>query len=678
MNPAFENIFGKSGAAVIGRPLAILLTALLPSALHGQSMDYGALERLFREPVTTSVAGSPQRVSDVPATMEIITAEDIRRSGAKDIPGVLRHVGGVDTLEWGNDNIDVSVRGYNQALSARLLVLVDGRQVYTDDYGYTPWSSVPVELDMIRQIEIIKGPNSALFGFNAAGGVINIITYSPLYDNVNAISSTDGTQGMAGGSVVATHKFGKDVAVRLSMGGDSNTDFSTSIPAGMEVTPRERQYHARININSVIRFNDRMQLGLEATHSVAQLNEIEPSYQLYSDEHGTDSVRVQLTADNRLGLLQASVYTNWTRVTAGSGAANPPIILNDRITVAEAHDIFKPGIHHTLRLAAEYRFKTEGTTPITGGRVDEDVWAVSGMWNWTVTPSISLINAVRVDRQSLEREGAVPFGYPFINADWNRSYIQPSYNSGLVWKPTEVDSLRLAAGRGTQLPSLVESGSLVLITPFYSSTGSPFLNPTNIDSYEVGWDHTLPRPHIVFRVSAFHQRSENLQAISGGVAITAIGLYSLPSNIGSSNANGLEFGLRSSRLNNYRWSVDYRPEWIADHFLPFAQNGAAFTDYQHTTPHNLLKASLGWTNSKWEMDGYFHYQSGTLGIQFSGLAGALTPVGGFASLDTRVAYNLTNRMTWSISGQNLTLASQLQTAGPAIERRVLGTMSMHF
>jgi outer membrane receptor for ferrienterochelin and colicins len=121
MNPNFGNIFGKGGAAVVAGPLAIILTALLPSPLHGQSMDYGALEQLFREPVTTSVAGSPQRVSDVPATMEIITAEDIRRSGAKDIPGVLRHVGGVDTLEWGNDNIDVSVRGYDQALSARLL-----------------------------------------------------------------------------------------------------------------------------------------------------------------------------------------------------------------------------------------------------------------------------------------------------------------------------------------------------------------------------------------------------------------------------------------------------------------------------------------------------------------------------------------------------------------------------
>ena len=174
-----------------------------------QSMDYGALEQLFNEPVTTSVDGSPERVSDVPATMEIITAEEIRRSGAKDIPGVLRHVGGVDTMEWGNDNMDVSVRGYDQALSERLLVLVDGRQVYADHYGYTPWSTVPVELSQIRQIEIIKGPSSALFGFNAVGGVINIITYNPLYDEVNSRQFSAGTQNTTAGTMTATHKLGR-------------------------------------------------------------------------------------------------------------------------------------------------------------------------------------------------------------------------------------------------------------------------------------------------------------------------------------------------------------------------------------------------------------------------------------------------------------------------------------
>ena len=188
--------------------LAGVMLLMAAGAAHAQSMDYGSLESLFDEPVTTSVTGSPQRASDVPASMTIVTADEIRRSGARDIPGILRHVAGIDVLQWTNDQADVAVRGYNQVFSPRLLVLLDGRQVYTDYYGYTEWSAIPVELSDIRQIEIVQGPNSALFGFNAVGGVINIITYDPLYDDLNTASVTAGTQRHIEGSGVATYRIG--------------------------------------------------------------------------------------------------------------------------------------------------------------------------------------------------------------------------------------------------------------------------------------------------------------------------------------------------------------------------------------------------------------------------------------------------------------------------------------
>jgi len=297
-------------AAWLGTAAALFLVGPL-SAMHGQSVDYGALEQLFKEPVTTSVNGSPQRVSDVPATMVIITADDIRRSGAKDIAGVLRHVGGVDTLEWGNDDVDVSIRGYDQAYSSRLLVLVDGRQVYADDYGYTPWSTVPVELAAIRQIEIIKGPNSALFGFNAAGGVINIITYNPLYDKTNTACVTGGTQGLGEVSVVETAKFGDRTGLRLSVGGGYDQDFSTPIPPALYLGPRKDQYREAVDLDAVIRLNDKVQVSFEGTQSVSRANEIFPSYQFNNMRYSTFSLQAQLVAESRIGLVRASVYTNW-------------------------------------------------------------------------------------------------------------------------------------------------------------------------------------------------------------------------------------------------------------------------------------------------------------------------------------------------------------------------------
>ena len=146
---------------------------------------------------------------------------------------------GVDVMRWNSDNADVGIRGYDQAFSPRVLVLIDGRQVYADHYGYTPWAALPVELGAIRQIEVVKGPNAALFGFNAANGVINIITYNPLYDDVNTASVTGGTQGMGQASAVQTFKFDGG-GVRLSASGRIDDDFSTPIPASAGTLPRIR------------------------------------------------------------------------------------------------------------------------------------------------------------------------------------------------------------------------------------------------------------------------------------------------------------------------------------------------------------------------------------------------------------------------------------------------------
>jgi outer membrane receptor for ferrienterochelin and colicins len=677
MNQLFTTIRRSRSAALVGS-MAAIFVALLPSPVHGQSVDYGALEQLFKEPVTTSVTGSPQRVSDVPATMVIITAEDIRRSGAKDIPGVLRHVGGVDTLEWGNDNVDVSVRGYDQALSPRLLVLVDGRQVYVDNFGYTPWSVLPVELGAIRQIEIVKGPTSALFGFNGVGGVVNIITYNPLYDNVNTVSSTGGTQELAAGSVVATHKFGKSVAVRLSAGGNSNSDFSTTIPASEASTLREHQYRGAIDVNSVIKLNSRMLLGIEASHSSTQQNELAPTYLLDNTKYGADSLKAQLTVESPFGLIQATAYTNWLRQAAMPGIANQPFAFNNRLTVAELHDIVKLGEHHILRAAVEYRNGTEDTTPTPGANVFYNLFAASGMWNWEITPTISLTNALRVDHLSLGREGFLPPGYPFSNSDWNRTFTEPSFNTGLVWKVSDTDAVRIMASRGAQIPSLNVSGAFLVVTPFVNLTGTPFLKPSVVVNYEIGWDHAFPGRHVLFRASVFDQDSFDLLSVGGGYIPSPKGSYVTTANVGSSDATGLELQVKGTLPRNFRWSVDYRPLWISDHLIPSAQNGAAYVDYQHTTPLHVVKANFGWVNGRWETDVYLHYQSDAQGLQPTATTTALTPVAGYVSMDGRVAYNITERITWAVSGQNLTHASQIQTSGPPIERRVLGTMSFHF
>jgi len=107
------------------------------SRAHGQSVDYGGFEQLLGEPVTTPAPGRPRRMSEVPANTEIITADDIGRSGADNIPDILEFIAGFDVRRHGFAAVDVGVGGYNETSNPRLLVLLNGQQVtgFLQDFG---------------------------------------------------------------------------------------------------------------------------------------------------------------------------------------------------------------------------------------------------------------------------------------------------------------------------------------------------------------------------------------------------------------------------------------------------------------------------------------------------------------------------------------------------------------
>jgi outer membrane receptor for ferrienterochelin and colicins len=653
---------------------------LLSSSVLAQTIDYGSLEQLFGESVTTSATGTPERVTEVPANMEIITADEIRRSGAYDLPGVLRHVLGVDVLQWTNDVADVGIRGYNQAFSPRVLVLIDGRQVYADHYGYTPWATLPVEFGAIRQIEIVRGPNAALFGFNAVSGVINIITYSPLYDDVNTASVRGGTQGLAQGSLIKTIRDGNKWGVRLSANGRINDDFPTQIPPSFGTLPRTGDDHFAFAVDGVARLSDRIQLGLSASHAGSASNEVDPVYSFANEQHFATSVKGQITADTSVGLVQATFYTNWIGEHSRKPTTSSIVDFDNVVTVAQLQDSFRIGAAHTLRISAEYRHNSVNTSPTRIGNVFYDLYSVSGMWNWNITPTVSLTNALRLDNVELGRNGDVPSGYPFSNSDWDRHIREWSFNTGIVWKATGSDTLRALASRGVQLPNLAHFGAFLLTAPG-RVTGSPLINPTIVTNYELNWDRALPGINAQFRAAAFYQRSEDFTTVSAVVIPVVSGQpYRAAANVGNSSGLGLELALKGAFGPDWRWGANYRYENIADDFSASAIGGTRFIDFQHGTPKHVVKTNLGWARGRWEADVYLYYQSATDGLEALPFAVGtfLTPIGAYVSTDARVAYRLTDWATLSVSGQNLLQSPQKQTSGPAVERRVFATITVDF
>jgi iron complex outermembrane recepter protein len=124
----------------------------------------------------TSVSKRSQKVADAAAAVFVITQEDIKRSGARNIPETLRMVPGIEVARLDENKWAISSRGFNGRFADKLLVLIDGRSVYTPLFSGVYWDVQDVPLEDVDRIEVIRGPGATLWGANAVDGVINIIT----------------------------------------------------------------------------------------------------------------------------------------------------------------------------------------------------------------------------------------------------------------------------------------------------------------------------------------------------------------------------------------------------------------------------------------------------------------------------------------------------------------------
>ena len=157
----------------------IVISTTFDSYSHDSAIDLTerTIDELRNIEVTT-VSKKPERFMDVAAAVYVITAEDIRRSGVRTIPDALRMVPGVEVAQIDANKSAVAIRGFNERFSNKLLVLIDGRSIYTPLFAGVLWEEIDVLLQDIERIEVWRGPGGTLWGANAVNGVINIITKS--------------------------------------------------------------------------------------------------------------------------------------------------------------------------------------------------------------------------------------------------------------------------------------------------------------------------------------------------------------------------------------------------------------------------------------------------------------------------------------------------------------------
>ena len=151
----------------------------LPSAVHGQATDYTALslEELATVPIST-LGRKETTVLDTPAAAYVITSDDLHRSGALDLAEALYLVPGMQVQRTDSFNYTISIRGFDDATSNMLLVMMDGRSVYSPTFTGTNWNYEEMMLEDVSRIEVLRGPGASLWGANAVNGVVNIVTKS--------------------------------------------------------------------------------------------------------------------------------------------------------------------------------------------------------------------------------------------------------------------------------------------------------------------------------------------------------------------------------------------------------------------------------------------------------------------------------------------------------------------
>ncbi|MFC0409804.1 TonB-dependent receptor plug domain-containing protein [Roseomonas elaeocarpi] len=661
--------------------LALLLgLAMTGGPALAEDFDRAALEALFGEPVTTSAAGKPQRASDVPVGMDIITAEQIKRSGARDIPEVLARFTSLDVQQYNATDYNVTARGYAAPNTPRMLVLVNGRQVYRDDYGRVSWQSIPVQLGEIRQIEVVRGPNSALFGFNAGAGVVNIITFDPAYDRVNNVTVRAGQGEYREVSGVASAPLGEGSGLRLSAGLREQQAWQQGYGPLDELLGANRDpHHGQVAGEAVFRVRDGVRASIDASYSRSVDGELQLPGIFLPWDLTTWSVRGRVTADTAAGIVEASVYHNALDVGLGGVPTN-----RQGVTVVQLSDTVKLGASHTLRPFAEYRRNdikgtgggATGILSVPDTSTAFDVAAGGLMWNWVIRPDLEWTAAARYDHLWYGARGYdALLNSPYDDRDYRRRWETLSWNLGLVWKATEVDSLRAAAARGVVTPSDYDLSAISPV-PLLGLTvlGNPALKPTTVDNYELEYRRRLDAIDGRFGITGFFQINRGINTSLGAFPgfSPAQGVLLSPYSIGSSHAYGTELSLSGQFRGGFDWGTEYRLAVVEEAQAP------SYADFARASPRHLVSARLGWEREALRLDLYARYSTEMRGYRVTGTGIVPVSVGDYASLAARAGYRLTEQLTLAVEGSSLLHERQRQSIGAEAERRVFVSLRADF
>ncbi len=621
-----------------------------------------SLEALMNVEVT-SVSKRKQKLSGAAAAIFVITQDDIRRSGVTSIPEALRMVPGVQVARLDGNKWAVSARGFNSRFSNKMLVLIDGRNLYNSFFAGTIWEVTDTILEDIERIEVIRGPGGTLWGVNAVNGVINIITKNSQNTHGGLVTALGGSEEAIGG-VRYGGQVGQDLHYRLfAKGFNRDTYFNQ---AGAHDDWRM------------------LRGGFRTDWDMDEKNTFMTEGAIYDGDAGQRVVFPTLvapsfsrTVDEDIRMTGGHLLFQWDHeISQDSDMAFK--FFYDRFQREET--AIKITID-TLDWEFQHRFALPFEQDIVWG-LGHRYWMDDYRTSFAVAPtpqekSFHLFNGFIQDEVSLLDDTVkVTLGSKLSHNDFTGWEVQPS--GRLLWQPVSEHAWWVAGSRAVRVPSrAANSGTLVLppnpptLTVPVQITGNQRLGPESLIAFEFGY-RLAPIPEATFDVTAFYNLYDNLLATKR-VAVTPLPTFQFVNNE-EARTHGVEVATNLQVLDFWQIRGAYTYLNI-DIDTESGALGLPDTEEDGSPHHQASIRSIVSLPHDVELDSWLRY--------VASLQSASIP--SYWELDLRVGWKPWKNVELSLVGQNLLdkhhpemASSFLQTQATEIQRSMYGKITWGF
>ena len=584
--------------------------ALMAQAPPPVKDELQELEDLLNTPIQ-GASKREQRLIDSPQAIEVLTGDEIRQMGIYKLSDALKIMTSVDVHELDNAATNVTLRGVMQQGQPKAVqILVDNVPLYNAELGSVDIDNLPVSIDLIDKVEVVRGPSSSLYGANAVVGVIAITTRKAKAGLLGGARASQAQGGVHRGALDVS--FGKEVlGVSAGYQGasfrttDQTTYFFSNLAPVTLNNNRSHQHNASLRLDwSYGKGALWLGVGDAAKQYAAYTTAVFPY--LFTK---TGSQYLGWSHTWLDGLRTEARYSVMSQ-KAGSGA-NPAIaaafgdtgFLSEYTFFDFESKLMEIQVNweilNTLHLVGgvDRRTYTAGKAPFVGFLAEQDESASGGFFNldWNATQDLNLSAGVRVENESLGGSRKSP-------------------RVAAVWNPSKSSSLRLGWFNSTRSPQILESrvdftNTFTPPPPF--TTGilrilpNPALEPENVTSTELGYRHLLG----AFSVDAtlFEMKFEKLIAqtpIGNTIAPPVLTVNNQYQNTGDAKNKGLELalayrpsmkvscGVNGTWLDYKLTATDTRPSYApafkANAWVRFtADRLSGYLSFQHIGPTNM-------------------------------------------------------------------------------------------